>query len=84
MILECSVRLYFQLFVAGLMSFLHYLCLFAHSGVQHIFCCVFVFLRLERYLYSDIVVPLVYYLILHYPVYNIQFKALISNIKTNF
>jgi hypothetical protein len=53
-----------------------YLCLFAHSGVQHIFCCVFVFLRLERYLYSDIVVPLVYYFILHYPVYNIQFKAL--------
>jgi hypothetical protein len=24
------------------MSFLCYLCLFAHSGVQHILCCVFV------------------------------------------
>ena len=30
------------------MSYLRYLCLFAHSGVQHILCCVFcvVFLRL--------------------------------------
>ena len=28
------------------MSYLRYLCLFAHSGVQHLFCCVFVFLRL--------------------------------------
>ena len=32
----------FQLFVGGLMSYLHYLCLFANSGVQHILCCVFV------------------------------------------
>ena len=23
------------------MSYLRYLCLFAHSGVQHILCCVF-------------------------------------------
>jgi len=28
------------------MSCLRYLCLFAHSGVQHILCCVFVLLRL--------------------------------------
>jgi hypothetical protein len=28
--------------VVGLMSYLPYLCLFAHSGVQHILCCVFV------------------------------------------
>jgi hypothetical protein len=30
------------------MSYLHYLCLFAYSGVQHILCCVMccVFLRL--------------------------------------
>ena len=42
----CSVRLYFQLFVWGLMSYLRYLCLFAHSGVQHTYGCVFVFLRL--------------------------------------
>ena len=38
----CSVRLYLQLFVLGLMSYLHYLCLFAYIGVQHILCCVFV------------------------------------------
>ena len=25
------------------MSYLRYLCLFVHSGVQHILCCVFVF-----------------------------------------
>jgi len=31
-----------QLFVEGRMSYLHYFCLFAHSGVQHILCCVFV------------------------------------------
>jgi hypothetical protein len=24
------------------MSYLHYLCLFGYSGVQHIFCCVFI------------------------------------------
>ena len=30
------------------MSYLHFMCWFAHSGVQHILCCVFVlcFLRL--------------------------------------
>jgi len=33
--------LYIQLFVGGLMSHLHYLCLFAYSGVQNILCCVF-------------------------------------------
>ena len=45
---QCSVRLYLQLFVVGLMSYLRYLCLFAHSDVQHILCCVFdlFFLRL--------------------------------------
>ena len=36
------VRLYPQLFVGGLMSYLHYLCFWACSGVQHILCCVFV------------------------------------------
>jgi len=36
----CWVRLYL-LFVGGLMSYLRYLCLFAHSGVQHILRCVF-------------------------------------------
>jgi len=28
------------------MSYLRYLCLFAHSGIKHILCCVFVFHRL--------------------------------------
>ena len=41
---RCFVPLYLQLFVGGLMSQLRYLCLFAHSGVQHILCCVLVFL----------------------------------------
>ena len=39
---QCSVRLYFQLFVGGFMSYLCYLCLFAYSGIQYILCCVFV------------------------------------------
>jgi hypothetical protein len=29
-----------QLFVGGLMSYLPYLCLFAYSGIQHIWCCL--------------------------------------------
>jgi hypothetical protein len=38
------VRLYFQLFVGGLVSYLRYLCLSAHSGIQNILCCfLFVF-----------------------------------------
>jgi len=37
-----SVRLYYQLFVDGCMPYLRYLCLFVHSGVQHIVCCGFV------------------------------------------
>ena len=39
---RCSVRFYRQLFVGGCMSYLHYLCLLAYSGVHHILCCVFV------------------------------------------
>ena len=39
---RCSVRLYLQLFVLGRMSYVRYLCLFMHSGVQLILCCVFV------------------------------------------
>ena len=31
-----------QLFVEGRMSYLRYFCLFTHSGVQQILCCVFV------------------------------------------
>ena len=38
----CSIRLYLQLFVGGLMSYLRYLCLLAHSGVQYILCYVLV------------------------------------------
>jgi len=29
-----------QLFVEGIMSYLRYMCLFVHSGVQHILCCL--------------------------------------------
>jgi hypothetical protein len=36
------VRLYLQLLVGGLMSYLRYLCLFVCSGMQDILCCVFV------------------------------------------
>ena len=43
---RCSVRLYLQLLVGWLMSYLRYLCLFAQSGVQHILCCLFICLRL--------------------------------------
>jgi len=39
---RCSVSLSVQLFVWGLMSYLRYLCLIAHSGVKRILCCVFV------------------------------------------
>ena len=38
---KCSVRLFLQLSVGGLMSYLRCLCLFVYSGVQHILCCVF-------------------------------------------
>jgi len=44
---QCSVRLYFQLFVGVLMSYLRYLCLFTYSGVQHILHCVFCFVCLR-------------------------------------
>ena len=37
----CSIQLYLQLFVWGRMSYLRYICLFVHSGVRHILCCVF-------------------------------------------
>ena len=40
------VCLYLQLFVGGHMSYLRQLCLFTYSGVQHILCCVLVFLCL--------------------------------------
>ena len=39
---RCSVHLYIQLFVGELMFYLRYLCLFAHGGVHHILCCVYV------------------------------------------
>jgi len=41
-LIGCSVRIYLQLFVGGIMS--RYLCLLAHSGVQHILCCIFALL----------------------------------------
>ena len=39
---RCSFRLYLHLFVWGLMSYLRYLYLFPHSGIQPILRCVFV------------------------------------------
>jgi len=42
----CLVRLCFQLFVGGLVSYLRYLGLFAHSGFQHI---LWYFLHCVRY-----------------------------------
>ena len=38
-----SVNRYLQFSIGGFMSHLSYLCLSAHSGVQHILYCVFVF-----------------------------------------
>ena len=38
---RCSIHLYLWLFVGGFMSYLRYLWLLAHSGVQNILCCVF-------------------------------------------
>ena len=40
-LIRCSVRLYLQLFVGRIMSYLLYLCMFSHSGVQHISWIVF-------------------------------------------
>ena len=39
----CSIRLYLQLFVGGLMSYLRYLCLFTYCGIQHILRCALFF-----------------------------------------
>ena len=44
---------YLQLFVGGRMSYLNYLYLFAHSGVQHILCGVFVLLRSIKYILAS-------------------------------
>ena len=41
---RCLVCLYFQLFVVGFVSYLRFLSLCAHSGVQHIVCCLFALL----------------------------------------
>ena len=38
-----SDRLYLQLFVGGLISYLRYLCLFTYSGVQHFVLCFLFF-----------------------------------------
>jgi hypothetical protein len=37
-VMSVTVRLYLQLFVGGLMSYLHYLCLIAYSGVHIVLC----------------------------------------------
>ena len=43
---RCSVRLYLQLFVGRLMSYLCYLCFPPHSGIQCILCIVLRFVCL--------------------------------------
>ena len=50
---SCSVRLYLQLLVGGLISYLRYLCLFPHIGVQYIVLCYcFVLLGLVYHMLS--------------------------------
>jgi hypothetical protein len=39
---DFCIKMMFGSFVWYLMPYLRYLCLFTHSGVQHILCCVFV------------------------------------------
>jgi hypothetical protein len=40
------------------MSYLRYLCLFAHSNVQHILCCVFICFAFLRLVYPMLPVSL--------------------------
>jgi hypothetical protein len=40
--LRSEFRVVMSVFTSSCLSYLCYLCLFAHSGVQHILCCVFV------------------------------------------
>ena len=54
---RCQLRFYFQLFVGGRISYLHYFCLCSYIGVQHILCCIFVFVFL-RLVYPKLSVPL--------------------------
>ena len=44
----------------GFMSILRYVCVFAHSGVQHILCCVFLFLFVLYFVYPMLPVSLDY------------------------
>ena len=44
----------------GFMSFLRYVCVFAQSGVQHILCCVFLFLFALCFVYPMLPVSLDY------------------------
>jgi hypothetical protein len=45
--------LYLQLFVAGRMRYLRYLCLFLYSGVHHVLCCGFCFFVILKFV-SDL------------------------------
>ena len=38
---RCSVCIYLQLIVGGLIFYLRYLYLFGYGGLQHMLCCVF-------------------------------------------
>jgi hypothetical protein len=48
---EISVNLNDPGSVGRLLSYLRHLCLFAHSGVQHVLCCVFVLFFFVLYTY---------------------------------
>ena len=57
--MACVARLR-QLFVGGFVSYLRYFCLFAHSGLQHILCCVFDLFFFLRLVYHMLPISLDY------------------------
>lgn len=54
---RCLVHLCLLLFVGGIMSCLHYLCLFVCRGVQHIVCCVILRIVSASLDYPFVIVP---------------------------
>ena len=74
----CSIRLYLQLFVGGLLSYLHYLCLFVYIGVQHIMCYVFVlFVFVLFILYCQFLWIVHFWLSLRYSIFLNQYMMVI-------
>ena len=61
--------------VVGLMSYFRYLCLFVHSAVQHILCCIFVFvLSSSCVLYVTVTIKSEKYIALVMQVSNLEGK----------